>query len=172
MLHGVHRASASTTDGEWRTIMIKSRFGTVLSTCYCTCVVFALILLQGCSRAAKIESTVHLPRLTSETFVEETKHVLNPDTGELEKLTVFKTHTIVTESPSETIEEVWEYVPNPDTGELEKFLVQRTHTTVTQTSSEKILESEAEDTHAGERTDYDYLILSGLSLTIILINLL
>ena len=121
--------------------MIKSRFGTALTTSYCTCTVLALILLQSCSGATKIESTGHVPRMTritTETIEEESKQVLNPNTGELEKLPVHKTHTIVTQTPSETIEEEWEYVPNPDTGELEKFLVHKTHTIVTQTPSETI----------------------------------
>ena len=189
--------------------MIKSRFGTALTTCYCTCTVLALILLQSCSGATKIESTGHVPRMTritTETIEEESKQVLNPNTGELEKLPVHKTHTIVTQTPSETIEEEWNYVPNPKTGELEKFLVhkthtivtktptetieeeweyvpnpktgeletfllRKTHTTVTKTSSVKISELE-EDRHSDERTDYDYLILTGINLTIILINLL
>lgn len=190
--------------------MIKSRFGTALTTCYCTCTVLALILLQSCSGATKIESTGHVPRMTritTETIEEESKQVLNPNTGELEKLPVHKTHTIVTQTPSETIEEEWEYIPNPDTGELEKFLVHKTHTivtqtptetikeewnyvanpitgeietfllhkthtTVTQTSSVKILESEVENNPSDERTNYGYLILTALSVTILIVNLL
>lgn len=140
MLYEIPRPSARATDDEWRTVMIKGRFGNVLASCCCTCVVLALILLQGCSGAAKIESTGHLPPLTTETFEEETKHVLNPETGELEKLTVPKSHTIVKQTPSETIEEEWKYVPNPETGELEKLLVYKTHTIVTETPSETIEE--------------------------------
>lgn len=152
------------TDDEWGTVMIKSRFGTVLATCCCTCVVLALILLQGCSGVAKIKSTGHLPRLTTETFEEESRHVLNPDTGELEKLTVHKSHTIVTETPSETIEEVWEYVPNPETGEFEKFLVQRTHTTVTQSSS--AIPSKHGGLNLEKLGEYLDLISSGLDVLI------
>ena len=117
--------------------MIESRFSTALTTCFCTCTVLALILLQSCSGATKIESTGDIPRITTETIEEESKQVLNPETGE-----------------------------------LEKYLVHRTHTIVTQTSSGKISESELEDNHSDERTDYDYLILTGINLTIILINLL
>ncbi len=152
--------------------MKKGRRGTVLTAYYCTFVVLALIFLHGCSGAAKIESTEPVTRITTETTEVECRYVLNPETGELEKLPVHKTQTIVTQTPSETIEEEWEYVPNPKTGELEKFLVRETHTTVTQTSSIKFSKSEEEDRHSDERTDYDYLILTGMSLTIILINLL
>ena len=123
-------------------------------------------------RSCKIESTEPVTRITTETTEVQCRYVLNPETGELEKLPVHKTQTIVTQTPSETIEEEWEYVPNPKTGELEKFLVRETHTTVTQTSSIKFSKSEEEDRHSDERTDYDYLILTGMSLTIILINLL
>ena len=128
------------TDDEWSTFMIKRRYVTALTTCYCTCVVLTLILLQSCSGAAKIESTGHIPRLTTETFEEKSRQVLNPETGELEKILIHKTHALVTQTPSETNEEVWEYVPNPETGELEKHLVHKTHTIVTQTPSETIEE--------------------------------
>ena len=140
--------------------MKKGRRGTVLTACYCTCIVFALMLLHGCSGAAKIESTEPVTRIISETIETERKKVLNPETGALEELPVNKTHTIVTQTPSETIEEEWKYVPNPKTGELEKFLVRETHTTVTQTSSVKTPEKGGMDRR--KLTEYLDLISSGL----------
>ena len=166
-LYEILRASARTTNDERRAIMIKSRHGTVLTTCYCTCIVLALIFLHGCSGAAKIESTEPVTRITTETTEVECRYVLNPETGELEKLPVHKTQTIVTQTPSETIEEEWEYVPNPKTGELEKFLVRETHTTVTQTSSVKT--SEEGGMNRKKLTEYLDLISSGLD---VILNIL
>lgn len=80
--------------------MAVSRFGSVFASCYYICVVLALILLQGCSGAAKLESTGYLPRLTTETFEEQSRQVLNPETGELEKHLVQRTHTTVTQTSS------------------------------------------------------------------------
>ena len=140
--------------------MKKGRRGTVLTACYCTCIVVALMLLHGCSGAAKIESTEPVTRIISETIEKERKKVLNPETGALEELPVNKKHTIVTQTPSETIEKEWKYVPNPKTGELEKFLVRETHTTVTQTSSVKTSEKGGMDRR--KLTEYLDLISSGL----------
>ncbi len=168
-LYEILRASARTTNDERKAIVIKNRHGTVLTTCYCICIVLALIFLHGCSGAAKIESTGSVTRITTETTEVECRYVLNPETGELEKLPVHKTQTIVTQTPSETIEEEWEYVPNPKTGELEKFLVRETHTTVSETHSVKTLEEEGMNPR--KLTEYLDLIASGLEVIAALLYL-
>ena len=85
--------------------MKKGRRGTVLTACYCTCIVVALMLLHGCSGATKIESTEPVTTMTSETIETEWAMETNPNTGERELLPVNETHTTVTQTSSVKISE-------------------------------------------------------------------
>ncbi len=84
----------------------------ILTVCYCTGIVFVLIFLNGCSGATHTISMEELPRVGSDTVVEEWKLVENPNTGIKEMRLVRKIRTTVSTSSSSSKENKGQHYPS------------------------------------------------------------